>query len=111
MRLKAILVLFALAMPAIVVASESIVRQFVDAYNSQDLETMLSFCDDNVRWLAIEDDAVEIATNGKDELRSALQADSVPKCSVSIYKTVAGQITEVLYFPAWVCDASEPPDK
>jgi hypothetical protein len=137
--------LLAMAAPGLVTASESIVRQFVDAYNNQDLEAMLSLCDDGVRWLAIDGEAVEVITNDKDELRSALQADfaarrfvfselvgltadggmviaiekasrrdredSVPKCSVSVYKTVAGRITEVWYFPAWICDTSEPRDE
>ena len=141
MRHKAILVLLTFATPGLVSASEAIVREFVDAYNNQDLTTMLSLCDDSVRWLAIEGDAVEVITDGKDQLKSALQADfaarrlvfseligvaadggmvtaiekasrrgqpeSLPKCSVSVYKTVAGRITEVWYFPAWNC-GSEP---
>jgi hypothetical protein len=92
--------LLAMATPGLVIASESIVRQCVDAYNSQDLEAMLSLCADQVRWLAIDGEAVDVITKNKDELRSALQADFS-----------ASQITVVWYFPAWICDASEPRDE
>lgn len=51
---------------------EKRVREFVEAFNSRDIDRMLSLVDDNIQWLHIHGEKLTVNTNGKAALRESM---------------------------------------
>jgi hypothetical protein len=57
--------------------AESIVRAFVDAYNEREVDEMLALCTDDVRWLSINGDVLNVESIGAADLRKSLLSDLI----------------------------------
>ena len=51
---------------------EAVVRAYVEAYNAHDVDRMLSFMVDPVRWMSVAGDAIAIEASGKDAVGSSM---------------------------------------
>ena len=54
--------------------NEQIVRDYVLAYNKQDIDLMLSMVSDDIQWLNVAGDKINVETRGKDKLREVEDA-------------------------------------
>lgn len=54
-------------------SKEQSVRDYVAAFNRQDIDTMLSMVTDEVVWLMVDADKVAVETEGKAKLRASLE--------------------------------------
>jgi len=54
-------------------SSINIVEDYVDAYNQHDIEEMLEYLSEDVRWMSVTGDSVAVETTGKPELKTALE--------------------------------------
>lgn len=52
--------------------NDSIVEQFMDAYNNHSVDAMLELTTDDVRWMSVAGDKISIEADGKVALRSAM---------------------------------------
>jgi len=50
-----------------------IVAAYVDAYNAKDLDAMMALMHDEVQWLSVEGDSVEVFANGKADLAAQMK--------------------------------------
>ncbi len=53
---------------------EQRVRDYVSAFNKQDIDTMLSMVSDDIQWLNVAGDKITVETQGKAKLRESLAA-------------------------------------
>ena len=49
-----------------------VVYKLTDAFNAHNVDDMLKWVHDDVKWFFIQDDKLEMSTSGKDELRTAM---------------------------------------
>ena len=65
---------------------ETLVREFVAAFNTRNIEGMLEVADENVQWLSIKETKVTIETEGKKALRESLERyfRGCPSCKSSL---------------------------
>ena len=65
---------------------ERLVREFVAAFNSRNIEGMLGVVDDNIQWLSINAANVTIETEGKKALRESMERyyRGCPSCKSSL---------------------------
>ena len=54
--------------------NEQRVRDYVSAFNKQDVDTMLGMVSDDIQWLSVAGDKVTVETQGKAKLRESLTA-------------------------------------
>jgi hypothetical protein len=52
---------------------ETLVRSFVAAYNAHDVPAMMAFCADDIRWLSVTGDKMNIETESAKLLAEAMQ--------------------------------------
>ena len=76
--LSLISVLCITAVPAIKASplgqsSKEIVVAFVSAYNDHDVDQMMTFCTDDVRWLSVDGHSIEIVVAGKQNLDTEMR--------------------------------------
>jgi hypothetical protein len=84
MRWRASLVLLALiqlvaspgcvALAAAPQSHEQRVREFVAAFNSREIEKLLTMVSDDIQWLTLAGDKIVVETQGKAQLRESLSA-------------------------------------
>lgn len=78
---------------------ESIVQDFVTAYNSRDLPCMLSLATEDVEWMSVSSDGLSVETRGRDALRdnTASTFRSCPTCQASLeqVRRVGSRVTVV----------------
>ncbi|MBT8062697.1 MAG: nuclear transport factor 2 family protein [Xanthomonadales bacterium] len=60
--------------PATPVNNSQRVRQYVDAFNRQDIAGMLEMTTGDIRWMSIDGDRVSVETHDAEELRLAMEA-------------------------------------
>ena len=53
---------------------ERLVRSYLDAYNAHDLDGMLRHMTDDVRWMMVSGDDIEVISKGKGRLTTAMTA-------------------------------------
>ena len=51
---------------------EKRVQEFVDAFNTREIDRMLSLVDENIQWLHIDGEKITVNTNGKVALRDSM---------------------------------------
>lgn len=63
--------------PCFVQASESEhpVQKFVNAYNEQNIDTMLALATDKLTWLFFKDNQLHVMTSGKEQMKKELLND------------------------------------
>ena len=64
-------------LPSLCLAAEdanpvSVVESYVAAYNEHDVEAMMAYCTDDVRWMTVSEAQVSVDADGKAQLRSAM---------------------------------------
>lgn len=62
------------AVLADVSANLNTVQSFVAAYNAHDENLMLTFVDDDIRWMSVKDGTVNTESEGKKELARSMQS-------------------------------------
>ena len=77
--LTRLVLLAVISQPALLLAaspsnSVDVVAGFVTAYNRHDVAQMMARCAENVRWLTVTGDTVTVEAQGRDNLRSAMEA-------------------------------------
>jgi len=55
-------------------SNEQIVRDYVAAFNSRDVDAMLSMVTEDIQWLTVAGDKLAIETDGKLKLRQSMAA-------------------------------------
>lgn len=71
------LLLFSVPACALVYAQDSpedVVRSFTEAYNEHDVDRMQDFVSDNVHWMSVQADKVNVETTGKKELVASMSS-------------------------------------
>ena len=65
---------------------ETLVREFVAAFNTRNIDAMLRAVDENVQWLSVNETKVTIETEGKNALRESMERyfRSCPSCKSSL---------------------------
>ncbi len=54
------------------IPSSNIVKQFIDAYNQHSVEAMMQYVSDDVRWMHISGNKLEVETSSKDQFAAAM---------------------------------------
>ena len=54
-------------------SSKEIVVAFVSAYNDHDVDQMMTFCTDDVRWLSVDGHSIETVVAGKQNLGAEMR--------------------------------------
>ena len=72
-------------------AHERVVKQFVAAFNAQDVDAMSELVTEDVQWLSISADKISVETNGKSALRSAMSDyfNGCPTCRSELTAVIA----------------------
>jgi uncharacterized protein (TIGR02246 family) len=55
-------------------SNEQLVRDYVAAFNSRDIDAMLSMVTEDIQWLTVAGDKLAIETDGKPKLRQSMAA-------------------------------------
>jgi hypothetical protein len=55
-------------------SNEQMVRDYVAAFNSRDVDAMLSMVTEDIQWLTVAGDKLAIETDGKPKLRQSMAA-------------------------------------
>ena len=63
-----------------------VVHNLTRAFNAHNVEGMLKWVHDDVKWFFIQDDKLEMSTSGKDELQTAMLGyfDSIPSAQSEV---------------------------
>ncbi len=76
-----------------------VVRAYIDAYNAHDIEAMLVYASDDIRWMTVDGESSTTETTGKDELASTLSSyfESLPsaRSEIRAIYSVAGNLAVV----------------
>ncbi|HEY5883641.1 MAG TPA: nuclear transport factor 2 family protein [Pyrinomonadaceae bacterium] len=76
---------------------EKRVREFVDAFNTREIDRMLSLVDENIQWLHIDGENITVNTNGKVALRDSMTRyfKSCASCKSSLegLRTAGNRVT------------------
>ena len=54
-------------------ATEQLVRSYLGAYNAHDIDAMLRHMSDDVRWMSVSEDDVEVVSRGKKRIALAMK--------------------------------------
>ena len=55
-------------------SNEQRVRDYVTAFNEQNIDTMMSMVTDDIQWLMVTGDKIAVETQGKQKLRESMAA-------------------------------------
>ena len=55
-------------------ANEQRVRDYVSAFNTREIDTMLRMVTDDIQWLSVAGDKITVQTQGKAKLRESMEA-------------------------------------
>ena len=50
-----------------------LINEYIELYNQHDLDNMLNLLSDEVKWMSVSEDKLNIETQGKEELRESLK--------------------------------------
>jgi len=84
--------------------AEKQVREFVEAFNSRDVDRMISLVDENIEWLQIDGSKITVNTSGKAALRESMTHyfRSCPSCKSSLeWVQTAGNRTLAMERASW----------
>lgn len=70
-------------------SNKMIVKKFVNAFNSKDVDSMLGFASDDMQWMSIAADNISIETSNREALKRAMQGyfQSMPSARSEIRQT------------------------
>ncbi len=78
-------------------ASEKLVRDFVEAFNTRNIDGMLGLAADGIQWLSVDGAKVTVETEGKDALRASMTRyfQQCPSCKSDLVwlKTAGSRVS------------------
>ncbi len=99
-----------LSCPVSVLAERSsirVVHAFIAAYNEHDIERMLTFVTENIRWMSVEKENISVETSGKEALGIAMSAyfEGLPSArSKILFVHGLGEYVSVTEKAVWISD-------
>ncbi|QGX38880.1 nuclear transport factor 2 family protein [Permianibacter aggregans] len=85
-------------------APHPVVQSFINAYNERNLTEMLRHCDDQIRWMWVEQDKLSSETSGTNALAEAMQthfAGSHQTRSAVLSWQQSGEFISVIEQASW----------
>ena len=80
-------------------ANEEVVRAFIEAYNSRDLDGMLKLTDPNIRWMSVTDTGAAAMTSNAGELEEAMagyfSSPAITDSELLSIQVLGGTVTSV----------------
>ena len=96
--------------PTLTFNTEQVVRDYLAAYNDHDIEAMLTYLDDDVRWMSISGAELRVETAGKQGLSDILKEyfASLPSTRSEILNVASnGNFLNAFEKASWVDEQGE----
>ena len=84
-----------------------VVHSFIAAYNEHDIETMLTFVTEDIRWMSVEEENISVEASGKEALGIAMTAyfEGLPSArSEVLFVHGLGDYVSVTEKAVWISD-------
>lgn len=89
---------------------EAVVRAYVEAYNAHDVDRMLSFMVDGIRWMSVAGEAITIESSGKGAVGSSMSGyfDGLPSARSELRRVISvGNYVSTIEESMWESDGEE----
>lgn len=108
---RVFVLVFLLGSEGVLASSETeVVEGFVSAFSDHDIDAMLEWTTDDVRWMSVSGASLSIETAGRDALREAMAGyfSSTPSARAEIVSsTASGSFVHAVEKATWMVDGIE----